>query len=85
MKHWHKILINGMSALLTFFTMYVFNYFLVLNDWLSSIEPGRSSSARRTLNLTLIILIFTPITYFIFKFLLRFLTYIWLKIFPLQS
>jgi hypothetical protein len=90
MDNWQKKLIGLLAVLLTVCLSYlVFSNFFFI-DFATSLEPGwhttifspHASGAIVTILLAIVVLAITA--YFVYKYLFKLLTYIWLKIFPLH-
>jgi len=84
MKNWHKLLLKLIAGIITFFVIYECIGLIFFNDFTVSLEPGWHTTIHPfggDLYLTIIIASFTIFSYFLFKGLLKLVTYIWMKIF----
>jgi len=87
MNNWHKLLLRFITAIITFLLIYLLISSLIIKDFATSLEPGWHTTIYPfggALSLTVVVLIFSLLTYLMFKYILRILTIIWLKIFSLH-
>lgn len=83
MKSWHKILLNCVSAIITFCLLYQIVSIFIYNDYLASLIPGWHTTIypkSGVLRITILIGFSAVFAYLIFKLILRLLTYFWLKV-----
>lgn len=91
-----RLLFQFLSAIITFFIVYLLVSSLFLKDFATSLEPGWHTTIYpprwrgptypfdNAFMFTLAILVSTLFVYLLFKYLFRFLTFIGLKVFSLQ-
>jgi len=92
----HQLLFRLISGIITFLIVYFLVLSLLIKDFATSLEPGWHTTIYppkwhatnypfgNAFMFTLAILISTLLVYLLFKYLVRFLTFIWSKIFSLQ-
>ncbi len=84
MKSWHKLLLKLIAGIIAFVVIYECVGLIFFNDFTASLVPGWHTTIYpfgSNLSLTIIITCFTIFSYFLFKGLLKLVTYIWMKIF----
>ena len=91
-----QLALRLIAGLFTFLIVYLMVTFVYLKDFSTSLEPGwhttiyppgwhaMSYPFGNSFTLTFAIFISTAFVYLLFKYLFRFLTFIWLKIFSLH-
>jgi hypothetical protein len=84
METWQKLLLKLIAGITTFFVIYKLVGLMFFNDFATSLTPGWHTTIYPfggDLYLTIVIVSFTIFSYFLFKLLLRLVTYLWTKVF----
>ena len=84
MNSWQKLLLKLIAGIIAFFVIYECVGLIFFNDFTVSLEPGWHTTIHPfggDLYLTIIIASFSIFCYYLFKCLLRLVTYLWIKIF----
>lgn len=85
MKNWQKFVLQLMTGTITFYLVYLLVGLIVVNAFPTSLEPGWHTTIYPfggKLHFTIIIMSLAIFTYFLFKYVLKFVTYLWVKMFP---
>jgi hypothetical protein len=88
MKTTHSILLKLVAAIITFYLLYLLVSVFIYNDYLTSLIPNGHKALYTMggiIRATLLIGLSAIISWGLFTLVLRFLTFVWLKAYPIKK
>jgi hypothetical protein len=91
MNFWHKLFLKSVALIITFFVLFKIVELEFCIDLITSFFPGWHTTIHWfnwlivPFEFMFLVFIVSLSSYLLYKYVLRFLTYIWLKIFRLHS
>ena len=88
MKTTHAILLKITSAIITFYLLYLIISVFIYNDYLNSLIPNWHTAIYTmsgALRITLLFGFSAVVSYTLFTLIFRFLTFLWLKAYPVKK
>ena len=88
MKTTHAILLKITAAIITFYLLYLIVSVFIYNDYLNSLIPNWHKAIYTmsgALRITLLFGFSAVVSYALFTLICRFLTFLWLKAYPVKK
>lgn len=88
MKTTHVILLKLTAAIITFYLLYLIVSVFIYNDYLNSLIPNWHTAIYTmsgALRVTLLFGFSAVVSYVLFTLVLKFLTFVWLKAYPVKK